>query len=123
MTPSTLPIRNGTTTPLAGEQLAAFRELLEQQREFRIDQLAQLHRPAAHGPLSATDPEIFRSLVAGARAALRDVQAALWRIDEGTYGRCVTCAGPVGVERLEVLPQTARCLACERQAREAHWPG
>jgi DnaK suppressor protein len=78
--------------------------------------LAQLHLPGPHGPLSSTDPEIFRSLVSGARAALRDVQAALWRIDEGDYGRCVRCAEPVGLERLEILPQTALCMTCQRAA-------
>lgn len=123
MTPSTMPASRGTPAPLPPDQLAALREMLEQQRAFRIDQLAQLHRPVASGPLSTTDPEIFRSLVAGARAALRDVQAALWRMEDGTYGRCVDCDGPVAAERLEVLPQAGRCLPCERHVREGAWPG
>jgi DnaK suppressor protein len=108
---------------LPPDELAALRGMLEQQRAFRLDQLAQLDRPAAHGPLSSTDPDIYRSLVAGARAALRDVQGALWRIADGSYGSCVTCGAPVGLERLEILPQTARCLGCERTARHAAWPG
>jgi DnaK suppressor protein len=123
MTHPTLPTTRGAPGVLSPDQLEVLRGMLEQQRAFRLDQLAQLHRPAAHGPLSTSDPEIFRSLVAGARAALRDVQAALWRLEDGTYGRCVACGEHVGVERLEILPQTARCLPCERQAREAGWPG
>jgi DnaK suppressor protein len=123
MSRQTLPTTRGAPAPLSTDQLAALRGMLEQQRAFRLDQLAQLDRPAEHGPLSSTDPEIYRSLVAGARAALRDVHAALWRMDEGSYGSCVSCAAPVGVERLEILPQAARCLACERDARESDWPG
>lgn len=104
--------------PLSTDQLLVLRTMLEEQRAFRIDQLAQLHRPEPAGPLSSTDPEIFRSLDAGARAALRDVQAALWRLDEGTYGACVECHDPIPVERLEILPQTALCLACQRPAED-----
>jgi DnaK suppressor protein len=95
---------------------AQLRTMLEQQREFRLDQLAQLHMPWPHGPLSSTDPEIFRSLVAGAREALREVQSALWRMDVGRYGRCVACDDPVEIERLEILPQTSLCMACQRGA-------
>jgi RNA polymerase-binding transcription factor DksA len=88
------------------------RELLEQQRQFRIEQIAQLRLPAA-GPQTVADAEIAASLLAGARAALRDIRAALGRIDDGSYGRCTSCDGPVGAARLEILPHAARCLQCE----------
>src|SRR3954447_11804360 len=102
--------------PLSTDQLAVLRMLLEEQRAFRVDQLTQLNRPGPTGPLSTTDPEILESLVAGGRMALYEVQAALWRMDEGTYGRCVECADPIPPERLEILPQTPRCLDRQRQA-------
>jgi hypothetical protein len=88
--------------------------MLEEQRAFRIDQLVQLHTPGQAGPLGSGDPEIVRSLMVGARAALQDVQTALWRIDEGTYGNCVDCGAAIPFERLEILPQSARCLPCQR---------
>jgi len=110
---STLPCPRGGN--LSRPQLAELRAMLEEQREFRLDQLSQLHQPAPQGPLASADPEIFRSLVAGAREALRDIQAALWRMDEGRYGWCVSCGHGVEVERLEILPQTARCMACQRE--------
>jgi DnaK suppressor protein len=105
-----------TLPGLSEGRLAQLRAMLEEQREFRLDQLTELHRPWPHGPLSTTDPEIFRSLVVGAREALREVQSALWRMDVGRYGRCVACDRPVEMERLEILPQTALCMACHRQA-------
>ena len=49
-------------------------------------------------------------------AVLRDVQSALWRMDEGRYGSCVRCHEPIGLERLEILPQTALCLRCLRES-------
>lgn len=115
MSRSTIHIRHDVpSTPLSQEQLAVLRSMLVQQREFRVDQLTELHRPAPSGLLGSTEPEIFRSLVAGARAALHEVQSALWRMEDGRYGRCVTCDGPVELERLEILPQTAQCMACQR---------
>ncbi|MDT4926830.1 MAG: DnaK suppressor protein [Pseudonocardiales bacterium] len=110
-TRSTLAARG---EPLSDNQLAVLRSMLEEQRSFRIDQLAQLHLPGPHGPLSSTDPEIFSSLAAGARSALRDVQSALWRMDEGRYGVCTTCGDTIGLERLEILPATRLCLPCQR---------
>jgi RNA polymerase-binding transcription factor len=114
MTRSTLPARRSQA--LSTEDVAVLRSMLEEQREFRMDQLRQLHHPGPGALLSTTDPEIYRSLSAGARAALCDVQAALWRMDEGSYGRCTECDGPVELERLEILPQAATCLACRPAA-------
>jgi RNA polymerase-binding transcription factor len=97
-----------------GIALSDLRDMLEEQREFRIDQLRALHALGAGAPPAGGDPDVFRSLQSGARAALRDVHAALWRMDEGAYGRCTRCGGAVEIERLEILPQTAMCLPCSR---------
>jgi DnaK suppressor protein len=115
MSHSTVRIPRGApAAALSKDQLAVLRSMLEQQREFRVDQLTQLHLPTPSSPLSSPEPEIFRSLVAGARAALHDVQKALWRMEEGRYGRCVTCDDPIELARLEILPQTAQCMSCQR---------
>lgn len=42
-------------------------------------------------------------------AALDGVDAALRRLDEGTYGTCEVCAGPLADERLAVDPVVRRC--------------
>ena len=42
-----------------------------------------------------------------------EVLAALARIDDGSYGQCVDCAGPVPEPRLEARPATARCVPCQ----------
>jgi DnaK suppressor protein len=98
--------------PFSESDLAMLRGLLEQQRAFRIDQLSQLDRVNPPGPLSSEDPEVAFSLANGARAALRDVQLALWRMDDGNYGRCTGCGRWLERQRLKILPQIATCLAC-----------
>jgi DnaK suppressor protein len=111
--PVTLP-SSAAERPISAAELAVLKAMLEEQRAFRIDQLTQLHRARPSDPLASPDPDIERSLSTGALAALRDVQAALWRMDEGTYGRCVGCGAAIARERLEILPQTAYCLSCHR---------
>jgi RNA polymerase-binding transcription factor len=45
---------------------------------------------------------------------LASVEAALARLDDGSYGRCVRCGNPVAPERLEALPWAAHCIDCQR---------
>ena len=51
---------------------------------------------------------------------LKDVDAALLRLDDGTYGTCEACGRPIAHRRLEALPATRYCLddqqAVERRA-------
>jgi DnaK suppressor protein len=45
----------------------------------------------------------------------RQTVAALKRLDEGTFGVCLRCGGPIGFERLDAAPYTPYCIQCERQ--------
>ncbi|MBO0793201.1 MAG: TraR/DksA C4-type zinc finger protein [Ktedonobacteraceae bacterium] len=56
-----------------------------------------------------------QSVVYNARALLTEVEAALQRIDEGTYGFCVVCGQPIPEKRLEAIPWTARCVQDEER--------
>lgn len=44
---------------------------------------------------------------------LRDIEAALQRIDEGAYGDCDECGNAIGFPRLEVQPTAIRCIDCQ----------
>lgn len=50
--------------------------------------------------------------------ALADIDAALARLEDGTYGYCQRCGRPIPRERLEALPATAYCLACAEELEE-----
>jgi len=43
---------------------------------------------------------------------IRDIDAALMRIAEGSYGKCCDCQDPIIIERLEAYPTARRCIAC-----------
>jgi RNA polymerase-binding protein DksA len=46
---------------------------------------------------------------------LLDIDRALERIDEGTYGICTNCGKPIQAERLEALPWAELCIDCQRK--------
>ena len=47
---------------------------------------------------------------------LREVEAALARVDDGSYGRCELCGGQISDARLEAMPAARRCIECAAKA-------
>jgi len=62
------------------------------------------------------DREIDYSLQANEQRRLADIDAALRRIDGGTYGRCEACGSEIEEERLEAVPWTRLCIDDARKA-------
>ena len=54
-------------------------------------------------------------LLSRAKQQLSEVEAALQRLEDGEYGKCVECGQPIHPERLEVLPTAAFCVHCKHQ--------
>jgi DnaK suppressor protein len=54
------------------------------------------------------------------RKLLGKIDAAVARIEDGTYGRCEECGEEIGIERLKARPVTTLCIACKsaQEARE-----
>jgi DnaK suppressor protein len=46
------------------------------------------------------------------RRELAEIDAALLRIEQGRYGTCQSCGGPLGLQRLRALPEARYCIAC-----------
>lgn len=59
-----------------------------------------------------------QSVLVNEQALLTEVEAALKRIEDGTYGRCVVCGQPIPEKRLEALPWAARCVKDEQALEE-----
>jgi DnaK suppressor protein len=49
------------------------------------------------------------------RGELEKVDAALRKLDDGTYGTCANCGNPIGGERLEAIPWAPYCIDCARK--------
>ena len=63
------------------------------------------------------DREIDYTLEENSGNVLREIEAALKRIDDGTFGICSTCGNPIEPERLEHLPWATLCAADARGGR------
>jgi RNA polymerase-binding protein DksA len=61
------------------------------------------------------DREIDYTLEENSERLLNAIDAALQRIEDGTYGTCQTCGQPIGAERLDALPYTTQCIDCKRR--------
>jgi DnaK suppressor protein len=49
---------------------------------------------------------------------LQMVDGALQRMDDGTYGQCLSCGREIGIKRLEAVPWTHLCIDCQSKAEE-----
>ena len=43
---------------------------------------------------------------------LRNIDAALKRIKDGTYGQCSNCQEEINIERLKIQPEAGKCMKC-----------
>jgi RNA polymerase-binding transcription factor len=65
------------------------------------------------------DREIDYSLEDNSGHILREIDAALKRIDDGTYGICTNRGEQIPIERLEAMPWASTCIDCARGAANA----
>lgn len=110
-----------------------FRELLLEERKRVVAALQNLHDDHAgtltdesgeeaafdnHLADTATetyDRELDYTLEENSEHVLADIDAALKRIDDGTYGICTNRGEQIPVERLEALPWATLCIDCQRE--------
>ncbi|MDP9069982.1 MAG: TraR/DksA C4-type zinc finger protein [Actinomycetota bacterium] len=92
--------------------------------ESEEDSLAELSSVDQHQADVGTETfhrEADLSILERVEAELADVEHALRRLDEGTYGLCEACGKPIGEARLEAQPAARFCLEdqalAEREAR------
>jgi RNA polymerase-binding protein DksA len=64
-------------------------------------------------PVGGNCEESF-AIAERAEEMLAEIDRALDRIDEGTYGTCADCGGSIPVERLLAVPATDVCVGCRR---------
>ncbi len=52
------------------------------------------------------------------RQLLQMVEGALSRIREGTFGQCISCGNDINPKRLEAVPWTRHCIACQEKLEQ-----
>jgi len=107
---------------MADTSHAPLRAQLQEERERLLAQLRKL----GHGP----DPDLtfdegfadssqvtaergeIDALAVSLSDTLEDIEVALQKFDDGTYGRCEDCGGPIAEARLEAMPAARLCITC-----------
>lgn len=97
------------------ETLDSLRRSEEEQRGLESE------RPAETGDLcnQITSREDLFGRISHHRRLLQRIEAALRRIEYGTFGVCKECAGEIKSKRLEVMPWTEYCLRCQERFETA----
>ncbi len=104
-----------------------FRDLLLEERTRVTDAIEYLQKENA-GSLEeevpetgqadtatvTVDREMDYSLEENSAHVLKEIDAALERIGDGSYGKCVRCGKPIGVDRLEARPYATLCIEDQR---------
>ena len=143
-TPATAPAKSAAHTaetfkvkpgedPWTAAELAELRAELEGEVEHLKEEIrdaeqeiAGLFRDGSDGAgndqadVGSTTLERYHelSLANNARDMLNQIEFALTRIDDGTYGVCENCGNAIGKGRLQAFPRATLCVSCkERQER------
>jgi RNA polymerase-binding protein DksA len=109
-----------------------FRTILLEERQRVWDAISYLHEETpgsleeqieettldnhlAETASATLDREIDYTLEENSEHVLAEIDGALARIEEGTYGTCRTCGQPIAEERLEAIPYATQCIDCKRR--------
>jgi DnaK suppressor protein len=77
---------------------------------------------AADAAFDHTGEELSSQLAELEARELNQVERALLRLKQGTYGLCEACSAKIPVSRLNVLPYSTLCIQCQREAEsDANW--
>ncbi|MCW2641235.1 MAG: yocK 1 [Dactylosporangium sp.] len=121
-------------TALSPSEGAALKDLLIAERASTTAQIEALTRDLGdiidastsvatddeHDPEGATiafERAQVAALLSRGRERLIDLDRALERLSEGTYGECERCGQPIAAERLEARPASRTCIGCASTGR------
>lgn len=115
-------------TGLGSDQINHFRELLLQRRATMVGDLHQMAAEALKGSGgdSSSDnmadhgtdnyeQDFTLGLIENEEAIIREIDEALERVDNGSFGGCEGCNGAIPLTRLETLPFARFCVTCQQQ--------
>lgn len=105
------------------EKLESFRKLLMQNINELLSEAGKTVSEMTNGKENFPDPNDRASLESDRNFELRirdrerkliiKMQEAIKRIDDGSYGICDTCGGPISEKRLMARPVTTECIECK----------
>jgi len=111
------------------KQYPEFRELLENRKKTLLQHIENVGAELNYLDQSRP-PELseeaqeeaaaisLKALDQRERQELEDINLALEKIDDETFGSCESCEEPIGLTRLKILPSVRYCIACQTKIEE-----
>ncbi len=108
-----------------------FKQMLEARREQilknirgsskELDELHQNHEVMDEGDFASvsTDNMINEEILSSQQRELEEIDEALAKIRDGSYGICEMCEEPIGMQRLKVKPFAKYCITCRQIAEKS----
>lgn len=93
----------------------------ESQQE-RLGELSMIDNHPADVATEMEDREKSYALIDNEKKLLNDINKALERIDNGTYGICRICGNEISDERLDFIPYASLCIECEKSREKEYVP-
>ena len=114
------------------EQLKQFRQLLIAERTKLADEIKAIARDVSTSPRDASgdlsaytvhmadmaadtyDRELSMNIVSSEQEILYQIDDALKRLDDGSFGICQQCNQAIALSRLRAVPYASLCIECQR---------
>lgn len=90
-------------------------QLVAETRRIEADLATPLDDDFAEQAVDREDDEALDAIERAALDQIAAIDAALARLEAGSYGLCVGCGAPIAPRRLEVMPEAAECIGCASQ--------
>ena len=118
--------------PLNREQIKQFRQLLITERAKFVEEIKSIAKDASKSPREASgdlsaytvhmadmaadtyERELSMNIASSEQEVLYQIDDALKRLDDGSYGICQQCNQPISMSRLKAVPYASMCISCQR---------
>ena len=114
------------------DQIKQLRQLLITERAKLAEEIKSIARDASTSPRDASgdlsaytvhmadmaadtyDRELSMNIASSEQQMLYEIDDALKRLDDGSYGVCQQCNQPIAMSRLKAVPSASLCIECQR---------
>ena len=124
-----MPTSTARAAKLPKKELEKYRRLLQEKKTTLLAELAKTKhaeeetteestQDIADRAVSSYTREFLYSLNDTERSTIQQIDQALSRIEDGTYGLCLNCGTPMNERRLLAIPWSRHCLECQELAEK-----
>jgi RNA polymerase-binding transcription factor len=124
-----MPSTSARAARMPKRELEKYRRLLQEKKNGLMSELAKMKnaeeetteestQDIADKAVSSYTREFLYSLNDSERSTIQQIEQALIRIDDGTYGFCLNCGNPLNEKRLTAIPWSRHCVDCQELAEK-----